>query len=226
MHNDDIRQLLEHCDTEIKNIDKSIKNGELNKVLLKNTLENLRSTLDYLAKDILTKLKSSPSNNSLSEKVYFPYGQKHNHFKKSVQRNLPPLKKDDPQIYDLLESIQPFKSKNNWVVDLCSLTNDAKHNSLSKTETQKSTVVEQKGFARIEGGRNISMHNNYVNGVRQDDVFIDSNGGISIVKHSGTTIVTSNDRIKFHGKELEIIPFLTHCHLEIARLNKNIEPLL
>lgn len=226
MHNDDIRQLLEHCDGEISNIDKSIKEGALKKVSLKNTLENLRSILDYLAKDVLTKLKSNPSNKQLSDKVYFPYGQKENHFKKSVQRNLPPLRNDEPEIYNLLESIQPFKSKKNWVVDLCSLTNDAKHNSLSKTETQKSTVVEQKGFARIEGGRNVVMRNNYVNGVRQDDVFIDGNGGVNIVKHSGATIVTSNDRVKFHGKELEITPFLTHCHSEIAKLVKNIGPLL
>lgn len=186
----------------------------------------MRSTLDYLAKDVLAKLKSNPKYKNLSEKIYFPYGQKQNHFLKSIKKNLPPLKAEFPKIYDLLENIQPFKSKNNWVVDLCSLTNDAKHNSLTKTEAKKHLVVEQKGFARIEGGRNIVMHNNYFNGVRQDDVYISGDGDINIVRHSGTTIVTSNDKIFFHGKELEIIPFLSYCHQAIIKLNKDIGALL
>ncbi len=133
---------------------------------------------------------------------------------------------DEPEIYELLENIQPFKSKNNWVVDLCFLTNDAKHNNLSKTESHKSTLVEQEGFARIRGARNVVMSNNYYNGVRQDDVFIDGSGEVSVTKHSGTTIITIDNKIMFHGKKLEIVPFLTHCHQEIAILNKNIGDLL
>lgn len=35
MHNDDIRQLLTHCEAEIKNVEKSIADGILNKVALK-----------------------------------------------------------------------------------------------------------------------------------------------------------------------------------------------
>jgi len=228
MGNGDIRQLLEHCTIEISNLSKTAGNGEINKVFLKNTLENLRSALDYLAKDILIKLKSNPNlqTKKLPEKTYFPYGQKENHFKKSIQRNLPFLKQSEPKVYDLLESIQPFRSKHNWVVDLCSLTNDAKHNNLSKIENQKNVIVEQKGIARIEGGRNVVMSNNYVNGVRQDDVFIDGNGEVNVEKYSETTIITSHNRIKFHGKELEIIPFLTYCEQEIKTLSVNIELLL
>ncbi|PHQ24042.1 hypothetical protein CLH62_18170 [Marinobacter guineae] len=226
MHNDDIRQLLVHCTDQIEGVEESISDGELNRILLKNTLENLRSVLDYLAQDIVIKLKTKPKNGNLSEKVYFPYGQRENHFNNSVKRNLPPLKEDEPKIYDLLESIQPFKSKDNWVVDLCSLTNDAKHNSLSKTESQENTVVEQKGFARIEGGRNVMMVGNYFNGVRQDDVFIDGDGNANVVRHSGTTLVTTNTRIKFHGKELEIVPFLNHCHKQITELSRNAGSLL
>ncbi len=91
MKNDDIRHLLEHSEAEIQSIGKSINEGEVNKISVKNTLENLRSVLDYLAKDILIKLKSNPKNRTLPEKIYFPYGQKENHFKNSISRNLPPL---------------------------------------------------------------------------------------------------------------------------------------
>jgi len=84
MRNDDLRQLLHHSDLETKNISISVKNGEVNKVFLKNSLENLRSALDYLAKDISRKLKLNPQSKNLPEKVYFPYGQKENHFKLSI----------------------------------------------------------------------------------------------------------------------------------------------
>ena len=85
MHNNDITELLEHCATEINNLSEQAKIGAINKITVKNTLENLRSILDYMAQDILTKLKQN--NNKLPNKVYFPYGQKENHFKRSVNKN-------------------------------------------------------------------------------------------------------------------------------------------
>ena len=226
MKNDDIRQLLESCDSQIISLSEQIKKGKVNKVLVKNTLENMRSALDYLAKDILLKLKSYPQNSNLSEKVYFPYGQHENHFKISIKTNLKPLKQFEPKIYDAIEAVQPFKSKNNWVVDLCLLTNDAKHNNLSKTESHRSYNIEQKGLVSLRGvSGNITLSNNYINGVRQDDVFINNND-IRVVQHSGTTEIYIENKIRFMGKELEIAPFLTHCLSEIKVLVSEVSKLL
>src|SRR5450631_557836 len=43
-----------------------------------------------------------------------------------------------PAVHTLVQDIQPFKCGDPWLVDLCGLTNDAKHNNLSKTENKKS----------------------------------------------------------------------------------------
>lgn len=221
MHNEDIGKLLDRCSSEIKNFSEQVKSSEIDKIALKNTLENLRSALDYLAQDILFKLKANPKYKNLSDKIYFPYGQKENHFRNSVQKNLPHLQQFEPKVYDLIEAIQPFKSKNNWLVDLCLLTNSAKHNNLSKTENRKVAVVEQRGVGLFEGV-NIDISHNYINGVRQDDVFVDGSGRVSINKHSGTTLVTERNRILFHGKNLEIIPFVTRCLNEIKALSSSV----
>lgn len=228
MLNNDIEQLLKSCKVMIENISEQIKKEEMDKILLKNTLENMRSVLDYLANDILRTLKSNPKNLKLAEKIYFPYGQRENHFIKNVKKNLAPLKECEPKIYDLIENVQPFKSGNNWVVDLCLLTNNAKHNELSKIENQEVTVVDQKGFGRfeaVEGGGSMAMMNCSANGVPLDDVFISGND-VRIVKHSGSAEITSYNRIKFHGKELEVVPFLNHCYVEIKDLVTNIEEFL
>jgi hypothetical protein len=223
MQNTDIAELQTHSREEIVKITSQVESGEINKVALKNILENLRSTLDYLARDVVLHLKNT--NPNVKEKVYFPYGQRENHFKSSIKKNFPTLKSSAPEIYDVIEAIQPFKQNHNWLTDLCGLTNDAKHNFLSKTENIKTTMVNQPGFGTISG-TNITMSNNYVNGVRQDDVHINPKGEATVAKHAGTTIITHNNHIKFQGKEIEIVPFIALCHTNIEKLAKDIWALL
>ena len=224
MYNSDIKELLEHCLIEIEKISKEKKASSINKVALKNVLENMRSILDYIAQDILNKLKQNPKNNKLSNKIYFPYGQKENHFKISIKRNLPNLKKDMPELYDLIESIQPFKLKNNWIVDLCELTNEAKHNNLSKTKDDKSITVKNK-LGNITASKNLVMQNNYVNGIKQDDIFFDGEE-VRVVENIGESEITIKNKIKFHGKELEIVPFLTNCFENLEQLSIEVSSLL
>ncbi len=219
MQNTDISELLAHSSDEIIKITNQAKNAEIHKVALKNLLENMRSTLDYLARDIVLHLKKS--NPNIKEKVYFPYGQRENHFKESIKRNFPTIKQSNSEIFDVIEAVQPFKQNNNWLTDLCGLTNDTKHNFLSKTENIKTTTVSQPGLGTISG-RNSVMSGNYVNGVRQDDVHIDSNGEVIVTKYAGNTIITHNNKIKFQGKEIEIVPFITLCHENIEKLANDI----
>ena len=218
MHNRDIQELLEHAQNEISTISEQSKNGTINKVSLKNTLENLRSVLDYAAQDMQSKLKTL-TNNKIPEKVYFPYGQRENHFKKSVKRNLPNLSDHMPSINSLVLAMQPFKSGDPWLVDLCGLTNDAKHNNLSKTENKKSRTIHQGGMALVEVGEGsqVTMRGNRVNGVLQDDVFIDSDGATTIRPVSGQTLIRENNKIQFHGKQIEVAPFLEACHRNLSK---------
>jgi len=218
MHNRDIQELLEHAKNEISSITEQSRKGTINKVALKNTLENLRSVLDYAAQDMQSKLKSI-SRNKIPEKVYFPYGQRENHFKNSVKRNLPGLSEHMPSIHFLVQAMQPFKSGDPWLVDLCGLTNDVKHNNLSKTENKKGRTIYQGGMPLVEVGEGtqVEMIGNRVNGVLQDDIFIDSDGTTTIKPVSGQTLITESNKIHFHGKQIEVVPFLDTCHKNLSR---------
>ncbi|MBE3798523.1 hypothetical protein HJ183_23815 [Vibrio parahaemolyticus] len=131
-----------------------------------------------------------------------------------------------PDAYHLLESVQPFKSKDNWIVDLCSLTNEAKHNNLSKTKHQKSVSIKQGNFIHIEGATDVVLENNYANGQRLDDVYVNNDHEVRVVKHSGTTLITENNKIKFDGKEVEVAPFLRQCHSKIEQLSSELSRIL
>ncbi|QYJ84207.1 hypothetical protein [Shewanella aegiceratis] len=218
MHNRDIQELLDHAQNEISSISEQSRDGTINKVALKNTLENLRSVLDYAAQDMQCKLKSLVKNR-IPEKVYFPYGQRENHFKNSVKRNLPGLSEHMPSIYTMVQAMQPFKSCDPWLVDLCGLTNDAKHNNLNKTENRKSRIIFQGGMPLVEVGEGaqVSMTGTRVNGVLQDDVFIDPDGTTRIRPVSGQTLITENNRIHFQGKEIEVVPFLEACYKNLSK---------
>lgn len=219
MHNIDIQSLLEHTQNEITSISKLARNGTINKVNVKNTLENLRSILDYAAQDIQVELKCR-NKNKVPDKVYFPYGQKENLFKISIQKNLPGLSEHLSAVHTLVQNMQPFKCGDPWLVDLCGLTNDAKHNNLSKTENKKSTVIHQGGVPLVEIGGEVTklvMTGNRVNDVLQDDVYIDGDGKITIKLVSGQTLITENNKIHFQGKQIEVAPFLDKCHENLSK---------
>jgi hypothetical protein len=226
MYNEDVKELLEHSKQEIYVISEQAKLGTANKVAIKNALENLRSILDYHGQDLLNVLKKKISNKKLKNKVNFPYGQKENHFKKRAKDELPYLNEVLPDVYQLIENIQPFKSKDNWLIDLCSLTNEAKHSNLSKTKHQKSVSINQGNAIHIEGATNLVLKSNYVNGQRQDDVYVNNNNVVKVVKHSGTTLITENNMIKFDGKEIEVGPFLKKCHSNMEEFSSDLSRIL
>ncbi|MDF9390692.1 hypothetical protein EXZ60_18170 [Vibrio sp. 1151_11] len=225
MYNQDIRDLLEHSRDEIVEICKQAESGEIKKVALKNTLENLRSVLDYAAQDIQSKLKTLTSK-KIPAKVYFPYGQRENHFNNSVKKNLPSLDATMPIVHKLLLDMQPFKSGDSWLVDLCSLTNDVKHNSLSKTENKKTKTIYQGGvpIVRVGTGSQVIMTGNRVNGVLQDDVTIHSDGSTEIKPVSGQTDIVENNMIQFHGKQMEVAPFLEKCFQNLSQFIEQLGP--
>jgi hypothetical protein len=224
MYSDDIRALFGQVSKTILDLTAQSTLGQIDKVLLKNSLENLRSVLDYAAQDVRKKQLAITGNKVGGNKVYFPYGQTESDFKSSIQRNLPNLRNDLPDVYLLLEDIQPHRSGDNWLVDLCKITNEVKHNGLSKTKNQKQITIMQPGIH--VSGRNIVMSGNTYNGRRLDDVFVNSLGEVKIVENSGGTVVIVNNRIKFEGKELEVVPFITTCYKNLNYLIANLGSLL
>ncbi|MBE3798522.1 hypothetical protein HJ183_23810 [Vibrio parahaemolyticus] len=71
MCNEDIKELLEHSKNEVNVITEQSKQGTVNKVAVKNVLENLRSVLDYHSQDLLSVLKDKVRNKKITKQSLF-----------------------------------------------------------------------------------------------------------------------------------------------------------
>lgn len=216
MNIEDINTILNHVVNQNAELSKSIKDEKVNKVILKNVLENLRSILDYMAIDIYKQIEDK------ERKIFFPYGRRENHFKDSVKKNLPNLKHKLPDIYKELELIQPFKSQKSWLVDLCELTNEAKHNNLNKTKHEKSVSVDIDNFISVKNVKNANISGNTINGKDTGSVKINNGEVISQTRGEINMNITSLNKLKFSGKEIEIMPFLESSYNELKKLAESI----
>ncbi|PHS65656.1 MAG: hypothetical protein COB12_07085 [Flavobacterium sp.] len=220
MNRNDTFELINHSKKQIQSISSSLKKGTLNKVEIKNTLENLRSILDYLAVNISSKLKHP------KKRVHFPYGRRQNHFKNAVKLNLPNLSTEFPLTYQKLEEIQPYKSKKVWLIDLCELTNEAKHNNLNPVQQDKLSGIDIPGLIKIEDLSkigNLKITGNTVNGQRIDDIETVNGKIINHSKNQIAILFSETNKFKFSNKEVEITTFLDTCHENLNNLFKSLE---
>lgn len=207
--NNDIEDLIAEVSEKVNLICVQTNYEEIKKVTIKNTLENLRSILDYIAQDVLNALNNLTPINT---KKYFPYGKTQVEFENSLNRNsFSHLSNLLPEVYELFLAQQPFVNNDNWLIDLCNLCNEVKHNNLVSSQEQKETNVIQPGFINIQNGRNVFSYGNTMNGIPLDDFIIDHNGGVLIKRNSGNTIVIQKNKIIFHGKNIEIKAFFGTC---------------
>lgn len=157
---DDVNKLVCAAEDQYNTIRKEYKRALSDKSLdlrvpVKNLMENLRSALDYMAHgiyetycqaEIISAGRKEPSN------IYFPYGLTEEDFKLGVERSFLNLTKYSPEVYILLESIQPFKCRNSWLYDMCSIINEKKHDRLTpqvRKETETYTVRSSQGSVTI-----------------------------------------------------------------------------
>ena len=219
MNKEDIEEILASSLKQRDDLGKIISERNIDKVLLKNLLENYRSILDYIAIDIA---KNAGITN---KKIYFPYGQRENHFKKSISRNLPDLKLKFPELYEIIESRQPFKSNDSWIVDLCGLTNEAKHNNLSRVKKDNALgfsygpIFNVKDISKV---KSLEATNNYVNGVKLPDIKMKDGKFTKFSGDSNTVTFTNNEILRFHGKDIEIEEFINQVHSELITLKDEI----
>jgi hypothetical protein len=181
MRNTDIDALLNWARGNAKSLSMQASFGKIDQIDLKSMLENLRSVLDYLAHDIVSKLKRLAPLDTYPKIIYFPHDEKLEKFEQKVKQYMPILKCDLPLLYELIEEIQPFKAHDNWLVDLCYLTNDVKHSGLSKIDKQIGLSLNYPGIinaSRVTGS--FSFTGNKTNGKRLDDVVSDG----KTVKHT------------------------------------------
>jgi|GEM_PF-5535256 len=200
----DYEELIEHCKTSIEKFEKEVK---CSKVDIKNHLENLRSTLEYVAQEFNQSLSNPKS------KVYFPYAFSKDEasFLDSIKKNFPTLSSEKPDLFNLLESIQNYKANDDWLYDLCNLTNEAKHKKLLKTiETETKGILIPGLILSTNSEVNIG---NLVIGdvsfknfrIKDDKISYESSEAELLFE------VINEKTIKFQDNEYDVIDFLKKC---------------
>jgi len=97
------------------------------RVDIKNACENLRSVLDYIAKDIRERYCPSASP---GVRFYFPILPDKPTFDRKLDEWFPGLRQAAPAVVAALESRQPFQAKQEWLGHFNQVNNENKHGDL------------------------------------------------------------------------------------------------
>lgn len=201
---------------EVKeNLEVMRKTQQIKPVKVKSILENLRSSLEYVANDTYDKYIDA---NSIKQRpnIYFPYGNQNfvnNFFTKKLNLNQP----STSPLYNIFNSIQDYHTGENWLVMMCNLTNEVKHRqpiSLKEDSYVKKISVSASGFPLIyaENTTDIVSTNSSVNGKKIEDFSLNDSGLIRAGNGEELNIVITEDKkIKFHGNNYDVIPFIELC---------------
>jgi len=129
-----IEALLDKAGNQIRDLEGKYKKS-LNaqsiepalRVEIKNTCENLRSVLDYLAADIRERYcpKASPKDH-----FYFPILPDRKTFDSRMNQWFPGINKAIPSIITVLEAVQPYQPGYEWLGQFNRVNNENKHGDL------------------------------------------------------------------------------------------------
>ncbi|OFJ85124.1 hypothetical protein HMPREF2844_11155 [Neisseria sp. HMSC072F04] len=227
----DVDELLKDIEEQLISIKKYKK---ITKVKLKSILENLRSSLEYMAQDI---------NSALSKKktrIYFPYGDTKEIFKERINQNLPAIQSEYPALYDCIEHLQPHKNNGDkWLVDMCRMTNDAKHKKLLEVKNEgNDNVILSSGGIPIFGF--IDCENSIIKApkiyVRNKDGSLTDQGmmgtyyidgeNVEIIEENNPLVdfsIVEKKKLVIDGKTpIEVIPFLEKCFNKISQFSTDV----
>ena len=228
MRKEDIYDMLQEIDEALLVVaenyvkateDKGVK--EIVKVKIKNTMENLRSCLDYCLHDIDEQIL-----NNHREVIYFPYKRSKRDFKNAINSNFKGLRNRSPKIYSALESVQDFNNREKpWLTILCKKTNKVKHDkSLKQTREDNFEINVGNGAITMKNCTNFNLKGS-INGV-PFPTLTDADGGNGISEEWINSPI-SIERIdwvyfKIIGTNLDVLEFLTLCKNEIQRMVEDI----
>lgn len=145
-------RIQEMYNAELRNQNNQISGGL--KVEVKNYLENARSALEYCAHDIEDCLDLKIDE----RKIYFPIRESFEGFNKDLIAN--GAKQKLPNLYKILESIQPYQANQQWLRIFATLTNLNKHKRLSRQDRTKKhalTLESENASVRIGEKASISL---------------------------------------------------------------------
>ncbi|GKX65844.1 hypothetical protein [Inconstantimicrobium mannanitabidum] len=146
----DAKICIQVSDSMLKNIEKIYNESLLNdsmpstlKVTIKNFLENIRSSLEYITNYVFYTYcaKNYTGAELKRKKVYFPIRKDKNYFNKCINKDFRGLRESNPEIYKILEKCQAFNG-NMWTSYLADLCNKNKHINLTKHRRTESGHIE------------------------------------------------------------------------------------
>jgi len=190
------KELLPKIETEYEH---SLNKKEIEEDLkldIQTYCGHLRSILDYLAKDIV---ETHCPNFDTKKQLYFPITADAASFNKMMTDKYPDLATNCKDLYDFLESIQPYKSDTNrWLSQFNKVNNENKHNDLveqTRTESRTVKVTSKKGGGSVSWGPGVT----FGGGVSVMGVPIDPRTQMPVPNETTTTQVTIWVDFKFDG---------------------------
>ena len=140
--NDDVTKIEDEYNESLQ----AQKVSQALRINIKNFCENLRSVLDYLAHEIREKYCTHANP---KDRFYFPIRLDYSTFESTLRKSFPDLKSSCPDLWDYLESIQPYHPGYVWLSHFNQLNNENKHGSLVEqtriVERQEVRVTTQSG---------------------------------------------------------------------------------
>ncbi len=225
---DSIRALLAKVDTQVGKIEAEYKKSlhsqaidpEL-RVDIKNTFENLRSVLDYLAADIRGRYCQAASK---SDRFYFPILPDKKTFDARIDQWFPGLRRAAPAVVAALEAIQPFQSGQEWIGQFNQVNNENKHGDLveqTRVETPRTTVTGQ-GGGQVSWGPGVT----FGSGVSVMGVPVDPRTQLPIPHPSIKVERITWVDFQFAGTGISALGLLKQAWAGIRKIEASIRPLL
>ena len=170
------------------------------KVDIKNIFENLRSCLDYFAQDIFETCCASSRK---PDRLYFPIRSSLTEFNQIISRDYPGLQTTNKAVYDILESIQPYRDP--WLNYFNSLNNENKHQDLvEQTRTESPHVTVSRGQGSVSWGPGVT----FSGGVSVMGVPIDPKTQLPISNNLVKTEIIIWVDFRFKDIGLSVLPFI------------------
>lgn len=208
---EDAKELIVECKSTIKEIkaayDESLSEQAIKPKLLikiKNFMENLRSALDFTAHGLFDKY----GDHSADTNIYFPYaweGLDKTGFqsKKRIEKCIPGIMSNRPDIALKIESYQHFEStENRWLPIFMDLNNENKHQKLTpqtRKEIRELRISSDNVGIRISGNAGIKITGNAYIKI-----------GNSII--TGNQNITPNNPANIHGNAKQEIIIWVSFH--------------
>ena len=220
-----VEALLERSSKDIRNIkfeySASLQANEVStnlKINIKNFCENLRSVLDYLANEIreVHCQTAKPNNN-----FYFPIFLDRKQFESHIRRWFPDLEKNKPDLWNYLETIQPYHTGYEWLGYFNKLNNENKHGDLVEQIRSERKEVRAISKSRTQVNWNPDTVS-FGKGVYIGGVPIDPKTQLPVPDPSQTITKITWIDFQFAGIEVSALKLLQQTLGGIRKINENV----